>query len=79
MGSHAEDLTALGMERSLDVLFGSSGLSREMMERAGVRVFTTTAVQSGKISLERFPHQDLVRNNAVGRARGMRCSWRGAS
>lgn len=68
LGSHAEQLSALGMERSLDVLLGPAGLSSEVMERAGVRVWTTTSVQAGMIP-RKFGHQELLRNNAVIRAR----------
>ena len=64
LGSHAEQLSALGMERSLDVLLGPAGLSSEVMERAGVRVWTTTSVQAGMIP-RKFGHQELLRNNAV--------------
>lgn len=68
LGSHAEQLSALGVERSLDVLLGEGGLTREMMERAGVRVWTTTSVQARLIP-HKFNHQDLERNNAMIRAR----------
>lgn len=36
-----------------------------MREAIGLRLFTTTLVDSSAIPLDRFPHQDLTRNNAA--------------
>lgn len=69
LGSHSEHITSLGTSRFLDVLLSPSYLSPDVLERAAVKVLTTTSVISSKIPIARFPHQDLVRNNEVIRAR----------
>ncbi|KPV72952.1 uncharacterized protein RHOBADRAFT_55205 [Rhodotorula graminis WP1] len=66
LGSHGEQLSLAGVSSSLDALFAeSSGLSRAARDRANLRLFTTTLVDARYIPLARFPHQDLVRNNAL--------------
>ncbi|KAK4698836.1 hypothetical protein P7C70_g7433, partial [Phenoliferia sp. Uapishka_3] len=65
LGSHSEDLTARGIDGLLDVLFSEQYVSEELRKAANVRVFTTTLVHSANIPLDRFPRQDLTRNNAV--------------
>ena len=66
LGSHGEQLSLAGVSTSLDRLFAESGgLSRAARDRASLRLFTTTLVDARYIPLERFPHQDLVRNNAL--------------
>ncbi|GAA5839978.1 hypothetical protein JCM9279_005228 [Rhodotorula babjevae] len=66
LGSHGEQLSLAGVSTSLDSLFSESGgLSRAARDRASLRLFTTTLVDARYIPLERFPHQDLVRNNAL--------------
>ncbi|KAM0754537.1 hypothetical protein T439DRAFT_377001 [Meredithblackwellia eburnea MCA 4105] len=73
LGSHSEDLTAARQGELLDIYFGAGEdrdeneafLSPEVMELANVKYFTVTEVQSRNIPLDRFPKQDLVRNNAV--------------
>lgn len=66
LGSHGEDLSVPGVAASLDALFSStSGLSRARRDTANLRLFTTTLVNARYIPLERFPHQDLLRNNAL--------------
>ncbi|KAL8286446.1 hypothetical protein RQP46_004463 [Phenoliferia psychrophenolica] len=65
LGSHSEDLTAAGTSKLLDVLFSEDYVSQEQRETANVRLFTTTTVSAALIPVDRFPRQDLVRNNAV--------------
>ncbi|BGP52169.1 hypothetical protein JCM10450v2_008140 [Rhodotorula kratochvilovae] len=66
LGSHGEQLSRDGVSASLDTLFSeSSGLSRAARDRANLRLFTTSLVNPRHIPLARFPHQDLVRNNAL--------------
>ncbi|GAA5997463.1 uncharacterized protein JCM10292_000865 [Rhodotorula paludigena] len=70
-GSHGEELTLEGLTYSLDAIFSptSSGLSRAARDQANLRFFTTTLSNTRYIPLARFPHQDLVRNNALIAAR----------
>ncbi|GAA6017389.1 hypothetical protein JCM10207_005618 [Rhodosporidiobolus poonsookiae] len=66
LGSHGEELSVAGVEASLDALLSESdGLSRAARDRANLRMFTTTLVNARYIPLARFPHQDLVRANAL--------------
>lgn len=65
LGSHSEDLTAYGTSELLDVLLSEAHLSQRRRASANARIFTTTFVQSAKIPLNKFPHQDIVRNNAM--------------
>ncbi|GAA5911067.1 hypothetical protein JCM8208_000266, partial [Rhodotorula glutinis] len=66
LGSHGEELSLAGVSASLDALFAeSNGLSRAGRDRANLRLFMTTLVDARHIPLDRFPHQDLVRNNAL--------------
>ena len=66
LGSHSEGLSLPGSASSLDFLFSeSTGLSRSKRDAANLRLFTTTLVNPTYIPLDRFPHQDLVRNNAL--------------
>ncbi|TNY17768.1 hypothetical protein DMC30DRAFT_404996 [Rhodotorula diobovata] len=66
LGSHGEQLSLAGVSSSLDALFSESGgLTRAARDRANLRLFTTTLVNARYIPLARFPHQDLVRNNAL--------------
>ncbi|GAA5974594.1 hypothetical protein JCM11641_007016 [Rhodosporidiobolus odoratus] len=66
LGSHGEELTIPGVAASLDQLFSpSSGLSRTVRDEANLRFFTTALVNTRYIPLARFPHQDLVRTNAL--------------
>ncbi|KAK4702746.1 hypothetical protein P7C70_g3477, partial [Phenoliferia sp. Uapishka_3] len=65
LGSHSEALTAFGTSELLDVLLSEECLSMALRTEAKIRIFTTTFVQSAKIPLKQFPHQDIVRNNAV--------------
>ncbi|GAA6041405.1 hypothetical protein JCM8097_005232 [Rhodosporidiobolus ruineniae] len=66
LGSHGEELTVPGVAASLDAFFDSTdGLSRAKREQANLRLFTTTLVNARYIPLARFPHQDLVRANAL--------------
>lgn len=65
LGSHSERLSVPGAVSSLDYLLDeTTGLSRAKRDAANLRVFTTTNVNPSYIPLDRFPHQDLVRNNA---------------
>ncbi|KAL8291522.1 hypothetical protein RQP46_002500 [Phenoliferia psychrophenolica] len=77
LGSHSEDLTAYGTTELLDVLLSSEHLSERRRAAANLRVFTTTFVQSGKIPLNKFPHQDIVRNNAMIRGKNIVLRERG--
>lgn len=66
LGSHGEELSVPGMAASLDVLLSESdGLSRGKRDAAHLRLVTTTWVNARYIPLARFPHQDLVRTNAL--------------
>ncbi|BGP28070.1 hypothetical protein Rt10032_c14g5404 [Rhodotorula toruloides] len=66
LGSHGEDLSVPGVAASLDALFSpTSGLSRAKRDAANLRLFTTTLVNARYIPPDRFPHQDLLRNNAL--------------
>ncbi|GAA5897708.1 hypothetical protein JCM5296_000859 [Sporobolomyces johnsonii] len=66
LGSHGERLSLAGVASSLDVLFSPiSGLSSAKRDTANLRFFTTTLVNPSYIPLARFPHQDLLRNNAL--------------
>lgn len=70
LGSHGEQLTSLGMGRALDFLFSEDeGLSAKLRDSINLRLFTTTLVNPLYIPLDRFPHQDLVRNNPAIEAR----------
>ncbi|GAA6059694.1 hypothetical protein JCM10212_000081 [Sporobolomyces blumeae] len=65
LGSHSEGLSVPGSIASLAALFDPiDGLSKARREASNVRLFTTTLVNPTYIPLDRFPHQDLVRNNA---------------
>lgn len=66
LGSHGEELTTFGMHQSLDYLFSEDGgLSTALRQSLNLRLLTVTLVNSAYIPLERFPHQDLVRNNVL--------------
>ncbi|GAA5877887.1 hypothetical protein JCM3774_001760 [Rhodotorula dairenensis] len=66
LGSHGEELSVPGMATSLDVLLSETdGLSRSKRDAAHLRLVTTTLVNARYIPLARFPHQDLVRTNAL--------------
>ncbi|BGP35850.1 hypothetical protein JCM10296v2_007702 [Rhodotorula toruloides] len=66
LGSHGEDLSVPGVASSLDSLFSpTSGLSRSQRDASNLRLFTTTLANARYIPLDRFPHQDLLRNNAL--------------
>ncbi|GAA5970912.1 hypothetical protein JCM21900_000569 [Sporobolomyces salmonicolor] len=66
LGSHSERLSLAGVASSLDVLLSPvSGLSPAKRDAANLRFFTTTFVNPSYIPLARFPHQDLLRNNAL--------------
>ncbi|BGP20744.1 hypothetical protein JCM10213_001011 [Rhodosporidiobolus nylandii] len=66
LGSHGEELTVPGVASSLDELCSPSfGVSRSMRDAVNLRLFTTTLVNARYIPLSRFPHQDLVRTNAL--------------
>ncbi|GAA5943642.1 uncharacterized protein JCM15063_002993 [Sporobolomyces koalae] len=65
LGSHSEQLSVPGTIASLDYLLDENeGFSRSKRDVANLRFFTTTLVDSRYIPLDRFPRQDLVRNNA---------------
>ncbi|GAA5902317.1 uncharacterized protein JCM6883_001366 [Sporobolomyces salmoneus] len=65
LGSHSERLSVPGSISSLDFLLDKdSGLSRSKRDTSNLRIFTTTHVNPTYIPLDRFPHQDLVRQNA---------------
>lgn len=65
LGSHSERLSVPGSVASLDFLLDeTNGLSRSKRDTSNLRTFTTTLVNPTYIPLDRFPHQDLVRNNA---------------
>jgi hypothetical protein len=65
LGSHSERLSVPGSTASLDFLLDeTTGLSRSKRDISNLRIFTTTHVNPTYIPLDRFPHQDLVRNNA---------------
>lgn len=66
LGSHGETLSVPGVATSLDVLLSETdGLSRQKRDTANLRLVTTTQVNTRHIPLARFPHQDLVRTNAL--------------
>lgn len=66
LGSHGEELSVPGAAASLDALFDEGdGLSRRKRDAANLRLVTTTLVNSRHIPLKRFPHQDLLRTNAL--------------
>lgn len=66
LGSHSEGLSLPGSSSSLDYLLSeATGLSRSKRDSANLRLFTTTLVNPTFIPLDRFPHQDLVRNNPL--------------
>lgn len=69
LGSHSEQLTTLGATASLNVLLSTSGIATTLSEATFVKFFTTTLVNSGNIPFNKFPDQDLVRNNFVIRAK----------
>lgn len=72
LGSHGEDLSVPGVAASLDVLFNEAhGLSRAKRDAANLRLVTTTLVNARYIPLAQFPHQDLVRTNALIHARNV--------
>lgn len=72
LGSHGEDLSVPGVAASLDVLFDEAhGLSRAKRDAANLRLVTTTLVNARYIPLAQFPHQDLVRTNALIHARNV--------
>ncbi|GAA5962755.1 hypothetical protein JCM3765_006192 [Sporobolomyces pararoseus] len=65
LGSHSERLSVPGSIASLDFLLDeTNGLSHSKRDSSNLRIFTTTHVNPTYIPLDRFPHQDLVRNNA---------------
>lgn len=45
------------------LLAEEGGLGADLREEINLRLFTTTLVNPTYIPLDRFPHQDLVRNN----------------
>lgn len=66
LGSHGEKLSVPGVAASLDALLSETdGLSRLKRDTANLRLVTTTLVNTRHIPLARFPHQDLVRTNAL--------------
>lgn len=66
LGSHGEELSVPGVAASLDALLSETdGLSRLRRDAANLRLVTTTLVNTRHIPLARFPHQDLVRTNAL--------------
>ena len=54
LGSHSEDLTALGEEKLLDVYLAENHLSMKRREAVNARFFSTTFVQSAKIPVGRI-------------------------
>lgn len=69
LGSHSEKLTTLGASASLNVLLSSNGIAKALEQYTFIKFFTTTLVNSRNIPFNKFPHQDLVRNNFVIRAK----------
>ncbi|KAM0790528.1 hypothetical protein ACM66B_003398 [Microbotryomycetes sp. NB124-2] len=71
LGSHAPEVTASGQSSSFDVMFGNDWIQQQARREGGSnedlssrwRFFTVTDVSSKHIPFERWPHQDLVRNN----------------
>lgn len=68
-GHPNNSLTALGMQHFLDQLLSPTHLSPSSLAQQNVRFFTTTHVQSSRITLSRYPHGSLLLNNAMISAR----------
>ncbi|KAI5478870.1 hypothetical protein MNV49_004504 [Pseudohyphozyma bogoriensis] len=65
-GSHSITQTTLGFRSYLDSLLPQLA---QLTTWNTTRFFTTTHVNSSNIPLDRFPHQDLLRNNVLIKAR----------
>ncbi|GAA5982946.1 hypothetical protein JCM10908_006846 [Rhodotorula pacifica] len=66
LGSHGEELSLPGMASSLHAFLSETGgLSRAKRDASNLRLMTTTFVNAHHIPLARFPHQDLIRTNAL--------------
>lgn len=67
LGSHSETTTALGTSAFLDALL--SPTTPLYSGNSTLRYLTTTSVQTANIPLNKFPNQDLIRNNPIISAR----------
>ncbi|KAK4047672.1 hypothetical protein OIO90_006101 [Microbotryomycetes sp. JL221] len=68
MGSHAPELTVEGQTSSFELLsnvFKTRANSEDEGHERFWRIMTTTHVEPSHIPIDRWPHQDLVRNNQV--------------